>query len=325
VAYNSTNLQHFLTSIEPGIEQLFFDQSIGGYLSTSLLFEKATLGFSIGKYDNEIIVTDYENILGQTYISIDGEIIETQAIASPIITVVRRGVFGGSKSHYAGSIIRSIDNNSFFDTLIGRDYLQYRCVALKNTDSLTSYSNVSVDIIENSDNQGSLIELAVEVPVNDAFLQNSADGGSKMTVIDSSFIGYTDNIFNNSVLSFPTDPYSPSGNMGQYRLISSFDGSTGTFVLNSSLPLAVSAGDIFDIEPSPASRLSTCFDNFNFNSNYISGFVEYGSIDVNFSGLRMHGSNLNPGDTIYIWLKKKYLGNSAEYLGNGFCWDISYS
>lgn len=320
-----SNINIYLTSLEPNIPQANMSQSIGGYASTTYLYPKTTLVNTVGLYSDSLILSDSSNFMGLSYLSINDEIMEVDTISSSNITVKNRALFGTNKMHINGDYVYGIDiSNNIFNSRYNIKNEQYRCVALKNETGGTMKS-VSIGIVKNSDSKGSKLEIAIEVPTHGLLSDLNASGGSRSTLVDSSFMGkYSDNFFVNSILYFPIDPYNTSLNVGQERKIISFDSSTGTFVFESSLPFAVDISDAYIIEPSPAHRLSTGIEDEFDNDNYFSTFYSsgYKSIDINN---RSQESDLLNDDIIYIWLKKTIFGGYDAYTSNGFIFDVKYN
>ena len=320
---NRSDLLIYLTSLEPTIAQNNYAQSIGGYVSSSQLYDKTYLSQQVGLYDQSIIVNDYNDILGLEYISINGESMKIIQPTSNTISVVSRAISGARQSHGADDTVYGISlADNIFDNFYSKNNKQYRCISIKNSNLVDTAYNVAIDLSSNSINNGSEIRIAVEVPKHSYMGDLYADSGSKRTVVDSYFAGkYSDDYFKDSVLRFPYDTYG-SLNAGQQRIIQSYDDSTGTFVLAESVPYAVSYGDLFEIDAAPATRLKTGIMD-DPSTSYISAFKNSGSISININS--RGNDSLGPNDVIYLWLEKNIFGGYEAVNYNGFTWDISYS
>jgi len=319
------NINLYLTSLEPNIAQNNYESSIGGYASTSIVFPTIFLTSNVGLYDNVLYVDNYVDLLGYIYISINSEIIKVESISSNVVNVVEREIYGYRQMHLAGDTVSGINiNTNIFNNQYNSQNEQYRCLAIKN-ETGGIIDNVSIELITNSENKGSIIEMAVEAPKHGLLTDIYASGGSAYTLIDSDLINqYSDNFFRNSILEFPVDPYFTSKNVGQERLILSFDSVTGTFVLESPLPFPVEDGDAYLIQPAPSTRLSTgIVDNFDTTNMYISNFVSQGQIGILLSPFASMPSLL-VNDICYIWLKKTIFGGYDIYNENGFGLRINY-
>lgn len=318
------NINLYLTSLEPNIAQSNYIQSIGGYISTTLVYPSTTLNSTIGLYDTSLTVSDSSSLTGLSYLSINNEVMKVNTISSNNISIQQRGLFGNNRMHIPGDKIYGIDlSDNLFNNRYNIKNEQYRCLAVKN-ETGEILNNVEVEVVDNSSNRGSQIEIAIEVPKHGILGDLNASDGSKTTLIDSSLVGaYTDNFFINSILYFPIDPYNTSLNVGQERKIISFDSSSGTFVLESSLPFAVEALDAYLIEPAPAKRLVTGIEDEFTTTAYFSSFYSSGSNTIDINN-REQESKLLDDDIIYIWLKKVIFGGYDEYDNNGFIFRLNY-
>jgi len=133
--------------------------------------------------------------------------------------------------------------NGFFNQRFNDNLKQYRCIAIKNENATDTALNAAVYIKQNTVNASSLIKIALEMPTND-YRSGTISSGSTISVVDPSLVGvFSDNHFQNAVLRI-----TGGSNVNQSRIISSYDDSTGTFVLQSSLPFGVSSGDSYEVD-----------------------------------------------------------------------------
>ena len=309
------DLKIFLTATDPFTNQLDMADSIGGYISNNLYYAETPIIYGVGKYDGWADVADYSILENATHININEEIIKISKPLNNHIQLEQRGVFGDAAFHAPGDFAKAIGSPLFNDKYNSHKK-QYRCLAIKNVNSIFTASNVSIVIVSNSEDVYTKVSMAIEIPKHDVVVGTATSDGTKMKLIDSSLSTYSDGFFNNSVIYFTN-----SLNIGQNVIISSFTQSTGELVFTTSLSYDTAIGDTYMIYPAPASRLQSGIDeNIIFGSN-VSSFVSEGTIDIDFNS-RVHGDDLYPGDVFYVWLEKTLLQPHDEYLNNGFSWYI---
>ena len=316
---SKSDLQFFLTSSLPEVEQTIRSQSIGGYAATvgsgvtkSLVYPWASLTSTVGLYADLLTVGSFTNISGATLVEVNGEVMQVEAVASTSLSVKERAVNGLRRVHLPGDVVRDLSVDLFNDNL-NKDFRQYRCIALKNMSETDTAYGVGVFIRSNSRNGGSKFKLAVEIPKNDR-IGGTVISGSKTTLVDSSLEQYGDNFFKGAVVKFSTS----DTNNGRYKVVLSFDSVSGTAVFDSALPVALAPGSGYIISPGPAQRPSTGLASPDTSSLSVSDFVEPSEgdpMDIDVSGIRTHGSDLYPGDHIYIWIERR-LFRTAQAMGN---------
>jgi len=319
-------IKYYLTSVEPGISQNIYSQSLGGYISSSLVYPETILNGTIGLYDTTMVVDNYVGLNGCTYINLGLEIIKVNSINSNNITISQRAVNGIRSNHLNNSIVRGISSVNVFNNILNDNRKQYRCFAIKNsvdflaTDAY-SFNDVKISLKQDSINDFSNIKFAIEDPVND-YLNSTSTGGSKNTLIDSSLIGaYSDNYFLNSRLRIKS-----GSNIDQARTISIYDNNTGVFTLESSFSNNILSGISYEIDPSPAQRIITGEISPVVGSQRVSEFVGINnSIDININNDRSHYSILQPNDLIYIWIEREIKKNAMEFNNNSFIIDFRFS
>lgn len=325
-----SDIKFYLTSAEPNIEQTIRAQSIGGYpaididdLTKSLVYPETTLAATEGQYTTQFSLTDASGLSSKSYLSANGEVVSLSSVASNIATV-SRGSNDVYKSHISGDIIRGADATDLFNNNFGREYKQYRCIALRNNGSFVAH-DVEIYIKQTSRNASSRIRVALESPVNDYRSASSTSNAlDKITVTDSSSIGaFADNHFKDATMRF-----TGGSNNNQERTISSFDSSTGKFVLDSSLPFTASSGDTFEIDAGPAQRLASGINEPTSDSGRVTAFQipdEDNKIRLDASGLRDHGDQLRPSDVAYIWIERTLRKDGMSFTGNSVVLSVAYS
>ncbi|MFW6015791.1 MAG: hypothetical protein ACOCRK_05090 [bacterium] len=325
------NLKFYLTSLESGIEQNIYSQSVGGCVSDTLLYPETTLSSNVGLYDSTLQLdppvkgwTNWEDI---KYLNIGNEIVEIEEIGNEV-KVVNRAVNSILNMHIASDVVKGIPM-SLFNDVFNDNYKQYRCIAVKNLpDENNEYLDdiaqaINVFINPNSSNNNSFFRIAIEVPKNQFFSSDSSDWTSS-TIIDNSIIGvYDDNYFTKSNLKINEGP-----NKNQERIIESYDSQTGTFVLNNSLPYDNTSeyNNVisYEVEPSPAQRVNmgtqspiTTYDN-------VTNFREADKESPVYLDFYNQDGALNVNDVFYIWIEREIEKGSKEFINN-FCININYN
>jgi hypothetical protein len=331
MAITKSDIKFYLTSVEPENEQTLYAQSIGGHAATvtgdssaSLVYPETTLGSSVGLYGSTLSLADYTDLSGMSYVSMHNEIIKTETIASNSVTISDRTLNGLRNSYVSSDIVRGIPVSNIFDNSVSEDGRQYRCLAVKNISSTETAYNVLVYIKQSSRNVNSDIRIAVEMPQNDVLTGTTTSGGTNTTVRDSTLMSlFSDNHFQNAVLRFTS-----GSNVNQFRTIISYDGSSGVFVLDSSLPFEASAGQDYRVESGPTQRIksgivSPVFGTTRVTSLSVASRTNPISIDV--SGIRDHGSDMQPDDIFYIWIERKLIKNSSQFDENSIVITLNYS
>lgn len=317
-----SDIKMYLTSLEPDLEQMNYSQSIGGHISESLLYPETTLASALGLYDTSITLTDATDLIGYNYLSAINEIIKVGTISSVNVTATERGVNGAIGYYPSGTYVQGVSSplNDSFNV----DREQYRCYAVKNTSDSESAYNLSVFFSQLSENTNTTMKLALEIPKSQGITGVSTSWTSSM-LIDSSIAGtYDDNFFTESYITFEDSP-----NAGEKRRISSYDGTTGTFVFADSLPLdydsLVHSSSInYTVDASPAQRVKSGVDA-PADTDYITAFSEASSRDnaVTLSQLEAEG-NLLFGEIIYIWIEREIGKSSDPYEENSFVLSIDF-
>lgn len=335
-----TDLKIYLTSLQPDMDQTIFSQSIGGYISNSLLYPESTVDGTIGLYDTSFVLdslnsgtwADWKNA---EYLNINNEVMKVSPITGRTISVIQRGFNNIIETHISGDLAKGISTNELFNDVFNDSYKQYRCLAVKNVSiredpSITqSVNNVSVYIKQNSRNQNSILKIAIEKPVNQ-YLESSASSitsnlnNSTSILTDISLAGYGDNYFKDSYLKI-----TGGTNKGQGRVIISFESSTGEFILDGILTDDTVVS--YEILTSPAQRVKSGMispDTIDSNITSFSLSDEFSPIDINFSNeteVSLTSNLLNFNDVFYIWLERTVKKGFSSFDDNDVIINIKYT
>lgn len=321
-------LDYYLTSLEPSLTQTIFSQSIGGYCSETILYYKANLSQNVGLYDTVLYIDSlsggYSLWSNISYIMINNELLKISSIDQNTgkVEISQRAVNNILEMHISGDCVRAVSGEIFNDVFNVLNE-QYRCVVVKNNATITDPSNIlSIDNIlvylkQNSRNLGANIEIAIEIP-NSQYVNSISTSRTSLTLTDASLIGvYEDNYFAECFLK-------PEGEIG--GIIRSFDSSTGTFVFYSSFSV-VTSNKTYEIFPSPSQRIKSGIEQPQITSN-MSLFklaTKENPIVLNNIKNDSGGFILSPNDVFYVWLKRKIIKGSAEFLADDFVINISYN
>lgn len=309
MSFFSSDIRIYLTSLEPALSQNISSQSIGGYSSNTLLYPETELSSDLSLYNNNVSlsvpVEGWQDWDGVEYIGINSEIMQVDDFDNGAISLLNRAINGIRQFHVSGDYVRRVDNNKLFNSVFNDRYKQYRCLAVKNTNSEVSISNISVDILISSFNLKESYRVGVEMPTSQYYNGVSSSFTSNK-LIDESLIGiYDDNYFRDCYLRI-TD----GDNLGQGRIVNTFDSSTGTFIFYNSFSVNLDSPTYskevsFAIEPSPAQRLTTGIDtpsvSLKSSSDNLPISLSDNDLDI-----------LNPNDIFYIWIERG-LEKGASY------------
>ncbi len=328
------NLKLYLTSLEPDMNQSVYSQSIGGYISNSLLYPETSLVSTIGLYNTSLTLNipesgDWLEWQELEYINIGNELMKVSPIVNGSITVLQRGFNDIFNMHKGGDIAKSSSYKELFNDVFNDNHKQYRCIAIKNVLTDVSVDSVAYDISvyfkQNSRNDNSSVKMALEQPLSQ-YLSSISTEWTSMQLVDTSLIGiYPDNHFKDAYLKIIGGEAD-----GQGRVVSSFDSLTGTFTFFSSFSslFDYSVNVSYEILPSPSQRIKTGtvspivgvenmthFSNPDENSSL--KFFEVSSNVFNIDDLK-------PNDIIYIWLEREVKKGALGFLNNDLVINIKY-
>jgi len=322
MAVSKSDIKFYLTSLEPEIAQTNNSQSIGGHISTSAVYPNTTLSSALGIYGSSLSVASIADLSGFEHLGINGEIIRTESISGTSIAVKERAINETTNFHANSDRVFGLVVDGLFNQKLNDDFKQYRCVGVKNEHASDTALNVAIYLKQNTINNSSLVKMAVEMPSND-YRSSSATGGSSISLIDSSLIGvFSDDHFKDAVLRMKS-----GSNNNQSRIINSYDDSSGTFVLQSSLPVSVASGDSYEVDAGPAQRIRSGLNSPVFGSTNVSSLSEATSSEsviIDVSGSRTNGDDLRFNDVIYVWLERSLRKDSDKFDNNNAVLTVNY-
>lgn len=329
-------LKFYLTSLEPNLSQSIYSQSIGGYVSNTLVYPETTLASPLGLYGTNLSLNtpssgSWSEWQGIEYINIGNELMKIPSLVNGSIVVSERGYNNIYNVHLEGDTARAASSKELFNDVFNDEYKQYRCIAIKNvSNNSTDPSNeqiaydLQVYIKQNSRNINSGIKIALERPSSE-YISGSATDWNTMTLVDSSLIGlYEDNYFKEAFLRITNGVASDQG-----KIISSFDSSTGTFTFYNSFSSAFdfSINPNYEVLPSPAQRVKTGTISPDTFSSNVTQFLKTNK----FTPLAFYEqpsvyniSNLYPNDVMYVWIERSVEKGNNEFLNNDFVLNIKY-
>ena len=122
-------LRNYLTSLEPDMSQTIYSQSIGGYVSNSLLYPETTLKSTLGLYDISVSLDtplsgNWSEWQGVEYINIGNEMIQVSPIINGTVTVVQRGYNGIINMHISNDRVRAESSKELFNNVFDDNYKQ---------------------------------------------------------------------------------------------------------------------------------------------------------------------------------------------------------
>ena len=327
------DIKIYLTSLEPDMEQTIYSQSIGGHISNSLLYPETTLSDTVALYDASLYLNtpssgSWSEWQGVEYINIGQEVIKVNPITNGSIKVVQRGYNGIVNMHLVGDVVRAVSASKIFNDIFNEDRKQYRCIALKNTSSVHNPSDIkfsirtSIYVSQSSLNSDSSIKIAVEMPKS-RYLQNTSTKWSSSYLKDSTLAGqYADNHFKDAYLKIVGGSYD-----GQGRLISSYDGSTGTFVFYSSMPSTYNytTNVSYEVLPAPAQRIKSGLVSPSATSSFVTPF--YVTSKNSPISLKVGGNSgiLYPNDICYLWIEREIVKGASSFDSNFITINLSYN
>ncbi len=329
-------LKLYLTSLEPDLNQTIYSQSIGGYVSNSIVYPETTLSSSMGLYDTSLsLVTpssgSWSEWQGIEYINVGNELMKVPSFVNGSIIVSQRAYNNIYNVHLAGDIARAAASKELFNDVFDDSYKQYRCVAIKNVSTnSTDPSNeqiaydLEVYIKQNSRNTTSNIRIALEKPASE-YISGASTNWSPMTLVDSSLVdAYEDDYFKDAYLKITNGNAS-----GQGKIVSSFDRATGTFTFFSSFSSALdfSIAPTYEVLPSPAQRIKTGIISPSFGSANVTQLFhpnEFTPLTFFEQASVFNVSNLSPNDVMYMWIERTVEKGNKEFLNNDFVLNFRY-
>ena len=319
----------YLTSLEPLLAQTMPSQSLGGYISSTLVGPETTLTNSIGIYDETIVLDtptlgDWSEWTGIEFIGIGPEVIKVEEVTSNTVSVLSRYFNNNYSVHSQGDRVVGLSNYALFNNVVSEYFKQYRCVAYKNTDSLDSISDVFVDVKNDSQNPDTTIKIAVELPKSQYYSSTSSSWTST-SIVDPS-LGYLweDDQCKDAYLRILDGPNANKGG-----LILSYDAPTGTFVLYNELPVEYdsdvhSSTVSYEVEPAPSQRIKTGIISPVVDSDYMSDFSD-SYVRISEIGSSNVFGEIGPEEIFYVWIERSFRKTSELYNNNNFYISLYYT
>lgn len=329
-------LKLYLTSLEPDLNQTIYSQSIGGYVSNSLIYPETTLSSTMGLYDTNLSLVlpdsgSWSEWQGIEYINIGNELMKIPSFVNGSIVVSQRAYNNIFNMHLAGDVARAVASKELFNDVFNDSYKQYRCISIKNVSTnSTDPSNeqiaydIAVYLKQNSRNVNSIIRIALERPLSE-YISGVSTSWSTMQLVDSSLISaYEDDYFKESYLKITSGEAS-----GQGKIISSFDRQTGIFTFYSSFSSALDFSGVVDYEvfPSPAQRIKTGTVSPSVSTSDVTQFFipdEFTPLTFFEQASVFNIGNLSPNDVMYIWFERVVEKGNTEFLNNDFVLNLRY-
>lgn len=325
------DIRFVLTSAEPVAIQNNLVQSLGGYVSVSEVYDGLLLADTMSIYDSVMYINPQSlsarfslvDLQKSEYVQVNDEIMKISKWVGNIAYISERNSFDTPlRMHPKNSIVREISKNDFFDTHFGPDRKQYRCVAIKNINTSDVAKNMKVFFNVNSRNNLSRIRLAIEAPLSDYFAGTASTSGITAFTVTSLVGEFDSSHFVSAPLVFTSGQ-----NIGQVRIVKSYNPTSGTIELDQRLPYTISVGDSFYIDTAPSQRTKS--GTKAPSGSRVSAFYdvtnEDNAVSINVGGNRLSGSDLRPNEVVYVWIERSIAESNDEFPNNRFSLSVKYS
>ena len=332
------NIKYYLTSVEPNLPQSNPAQSIGGFISPTEVVPTTTAVSEVSFEDRQIQCSD-NSLISYNYIQIQDEIIEVESWTGTTAIVAKRNAFDTPlRVHFVGVVIRGLSANSIFTSGFSKARRQYRCIAIRNDSDSLNAKKAKVYIKIPSRNNRSRWNVSIEIPRSE-YRASFATGGTISSLIDSSLANIlSDNHYNTAPIVFVD-----GNNVGQSRIVTAYDGSTGTFSFDEDLPFIPSTGDAYYVDTAPSQRIAsgimkpitTSYLDTNIKPPYLieefssaDGFAS--AISIDSSGQRetqneRSSVDLGPKEAIYVWIERELDDDNAGQNNNRLALTLQFS
>jgi len=329
-------LKLYLTSLEPDLNQTVYSQSIGGYVSNSLVYPETTLSSTVGLYDVNLSLAtpssgSWSEWQGIEYINIGSELIKIPSFVNGSIVVSQRAYNGIYNVHLSGDVVRAAASKELLNDVFNDSHKQYRCVAIKNVSTNSSDPSqeqiaydLEVFIKQNSRNVNSDIQIALEKPSSE-YISGVSTSWSTSSVVDTSLIAaYEDDYFKDAYLQITNGAAS-----GQGKIVASFDRATGAFTFYNTFSEDYNYDIVptYEVLPSPAQRIKTGTISPNVGSDNVTHFFkpdEFTTLTFFEQASVFNVSNLSPNDVMYVWIERTIEKGSEKFLDNDFVLNLRY-
>lgn len=326
-----SDIRFYLTSAESVAVQKNLTQSLGGFVSLSEVYNGFSLSEPLSIYDNVMSINTKSisynfsiiDLQKSDYLQINDEIVKVGKWVGTVAYLQERNSFNTPlRMHPKGSIVREIAKNNFFDNNFGADRKQYRCIAVKNTNKNDVAKNMKVFFNIYSRNNLSNVRLAIESPLSDYYTNISSSTGITAFSVSNLVGKFDQNHFVSSPIVFTNGV-----NIGQIRIVKSYNPTSGILELDQRLPNPISIGDAFYIDTAPSQRIKS--GTKKPSGSNISDFFDVNNktnaLSINVKGNRASGFDLRPDEVIYVWMERSIDESNDEFINNRFSLSILYN
>jgi hypothetical protein len=332
-------LRNYLTSLGPDMSQTIYSQSIGGYISNSLLYPETTLSSNVGLYGTTISLEtplsgSWSEWQGVEYINIGNEMIKVSPMTNGTVSVIQRGYNVIINMNIANDRVRAESSKELLNNVFSDDYKQYRCIAIKNDSLIVDPSgdlnayNFGIYLKQNSRNSESSIRISLEQP-NSQYLASASTSWTTQTIVDESLIGvYSDDHFNEAYLKVLSGDAE-----GQGKIVLDFVSATGTFTFYDgntfSADYDYTTNVSYEVLPAPAQRIKTGIVSPVDTGDNVTSFVA----NNEQSPLYFWSGNFNnpiitdllPNDVVYVWIERTVEKGVENFDDNDIVLNVKYS
>lgn len=331
------SIKYYLTTPEAGLQQLNPSQSLGGFISPTEVYPTSTLSSEVG-FDDIRIQVNTDALQDFAYIQIQDEIMSVTRWDNNIAVIGERSAFNSpSRVHFRGAIVRGLIKNDVFTDGFSKDKTQYRCIAIRNESSDLTAKKAEIYFRDDGRNPLSDWRISIELPRSE-YTESTVTSGTLRTVVAGDLAAsYEDDRFVTAPVVFTSGQ-----NADQIRIVTDYDGITGTLTFDQDLPFTPAAGDAFYIDTAPSQRIpngtqapSTLPDSGptirppfligDFQS--ASATNEGYSIDV--QGARANEQrlsvNLAPNEAVYVWVERNLDETNSGQIGNRMALAMKFS
>ncbi len=294
------------TTLDPTTNQNSPSGSIGKYIALNDVFPSSPIGDSISSVQITVPIKSGSSLPSAIGLaSVGPEILKYSLIDSTNnqLTSVTRGIApkasfpAGFDAFRVPENVYYLDTDLLFDTRPSGSLVQYRCVAISNTDTGDDFNikNACIGVLQNSGDNVQ-IHIGVEFPKFDARTGTAASGTTTSRLIDTSIVD-DDGFFNGALIKF----LSPT----EYAIVTSYV-SPGDFILNKTVTTLIT-GRSFVIIPGVSQRILNDNTAPTSNAGRFTGFSEDGTgIEIS---LTEHGTTMQENDLFYVWIRRTLLPN----------------
>jgi len=303
------------TASDPATNQSTPINSIGLYMAPNDVYPSADIAESINSTQTTIPINTTDGLPVNVGLgSVGPEVFRYSTIDSTNhqLSTVVRGVAplasfpaGFDSFRNPERVYYLEDLNLLFDTRPSSGLVQYRCVAIVNSDTGDDF-NITEAVIGIAQDETANVQLriGIELPKHDSRTGQAKDGAqntSPSLLVDTDFTD-ADGFFDGSAIKFlnPVD----------YAIVDSYT-SDGEFVLDRSVTSPdLAAGRDFVILPAPSQQLPNDATAPTTNSGRFTGF------DEDAEGLEIslaeHGAVMQENDLFYVWIRRTLQPNVEE-------------